>query len=80
MSKANDIQKLKEINLVSISNFENDDFTKSNNFLNSFYNKLDIYEILNKPIPKEFQDFTMFKEEFERTVINMYPSYEKDIK
>ncbi len=41
---------------------------------------LDIYEILNKPIPKEFQDFTMFKEEFERTVINMYPSYEKDIK
>lgn len=41
---------------------------------------LDIYEILNKPIPKEFQDFTMFKEEFERTVINRYPSYEKDIK
>lgn len=41
---------------------------------------LDIYEILNKPIPKEFEDFTMFKEEFERTIINMYPTYEKDIK
>ena len=41
---------------------------------------LDIYEILNKPIPKEFEDFTMFKEEFERTIINMYPNYEKDIK
>lgn len=41
---------------------------------------LDIYEILNKPIPKEFENFTMFKEEFERTVINMYPTYEKDIK
>ena len=45
MSKANDIKKLKEVNLVSISSFENDDFTKSNNFLNSFYNKLDMYEI-----------------------------------
>ena len=41
---------------------------------------LDIYEILNKPIPNEFKDFTMFKEEFERTIINMYPSYEKDLK
>ena len=41
---------------------------------------LDIYEILNKPIPNEFKDFTMFKEEFERTIINMYPTYEKDIK
>ena len=41
---------------------------------------LDIYEILNKPIPNEFKDFTMFKEEFERTIINLYPTYEKDIK
>lgn len=41
---------------------------------------LDIYEILNKPIPKEFESFTMFKEEFERSVINLYPSYEKDLK
>lgn len=41
---------------------------------------LDIFEILEKPIPKEFESFTMFKEEFERSVINLYPSYEKDLK
>ena len=41
---------------------------------------LDIYEILEKPTPKEFESFTMFKEEFERSVINLYPSYEKDLK
>jgi uncharacterized sulfatase len=41
---------------------------------------LDIFEILNKPIPKEFESFTMFKEEFERSVINLYSSYEKDLK
>ena len=41
---------------------------------------LDIYEILEKPTPKEFESFTMFKEEFERSVINLYPSYENDIK
>lgn len=45
MSKNDDLQKLKEISLVSIDSFENDDFTKSNNFINSFYKKLDIYEI-----------------------------------
>lgn len=40
---------------------------------------LDIFEILNKPIPKEFENFSMFKEEFERSVINLYPLYEKKI-
>ena len=40
---------------------------------------LDVFEILEKAIPKEFESFTMFKEEFERSVINLYPSYEKDI-
>ena len=39
---------------------------------------LDIFEILEKPIPKEFEDFSMFKEEFERSVINLYPKYEKN--
>lgn len=40
---------------------------------------LDIFEILNKPIPKEFEDFAMFKEEFERSIINLYPSYERNV-
>ena len=47
---------------------------------NSVKEGLDVFEILEKPIPKEFESFTMFKEEFERSVINLYPSYEKDIK
>lgn len=51
-----------------------------NTLKNSAKEGLDIYEILNKPIPKEFESFTMFKEEFERSVINLYPSYEKDLK
>lgn len=38
---------------------------------------LDIFEILENPIPKEFESFTMFKEEFERSIINLYPSYEQ---
>ena len=41
---------------------------------------LDVFEILEKAIPKEFESFTMFKEEFERSVINLYPLYEKDLK
>ena len=45
MSKNNDIKKIKEISLVNLDNLINDDFTKSNNFLNAFYNQLDIYEI-----------------------------------
>ena len=51
-----------------------------NTLKNSVKEGLDIFEILEKPIPKEFESFTMFKEEFERSVINLYPSYEKDIK
>ena len=47
---------------------------------NSVKEGLDVYEILEKAIPKEFESFTMFKEEFERSVINLYPLYEKDIK
>ena len=47
---------------------------------NAIKEGLDIFEILEKPIPKEFESFTMFKEEFERSVINLYPSYEKDLK
>ena len=51
-----------------------------NTLKNSVKEGLDVFEILEKPIPKEFESFTMFKEEFERSVINLYPSYEKDIK
>ena len=50
-----------------------------NTLKNSVKEGLDVFEILEKPIPKEFESFTMFKEEFERSVINLYPSYEKDI-
>lgn len=48
-----------------------------NTLKNSAKKGLDIFEILEKPIPKEFKDFSMFKEEFERSVINLYPKYEK---
>lgn len=50
-----------------------------NTLKNSAKEGLDIYEILNKPTPKEFEEFTMFKEEFERTIINLYPKYERDL-
>jgi quinoprotein relay system zinc metallohydrolase 1 len=50
-----------------------------NTMINSAKEGLDVFEILNKPIPKEFKDFAMFKEEFERSIINLYPSYEKSL-
>lgn len=50
-----------------------------NTLKQSARNGLDIFEILNKPIPKEFENFSMFKEEFERSVINLYPLYEKEV-
>tara|TARA_R110002033_G_scaffold9971_1_gene32603 strand:+ start:80120 stop:81028 length:909 start_codon:yes stop_codon:yes gene_type:complete len=48
-----------------------------NTLKHSARNGLDIFEILARPIPKEFKNFTMFKEEFERSIINLYPKYEK---
>ena len=48
-----------------------------NTLKHSARNGLDIFEILARPIPKEFKSFTMFKEEFERSIINLYPKYEK---
>ncbi|WP_428024211.1 quinoprotein relay system zinc metallohydrolase 1 [Arcobacter sp.] len=47
-----------------------------NTLKESTKNGLDIYEILEKPVPEEFKDFSMFKEEFERSVINLYSKYE----
>ena len=37
---------------------------------------LDTFEILEQEHPKELQDYSMFKEEFERSIINLYPKYE----
>ncbi len=38
---------------------------------------LDSFEILEQEIPKEFKNYHMLEEEFERTIINLYPKYEK---
>jgi len=48
-----------------------------NTFKNSANSGLDIFEILEQKVPKEFKDYSMFEEEFERSVINLYPKYEK---
>ncbi|MGA1939656.1 quinoprotein relay system zinc metallohydrolase 1 [Arcobacter sp. YIC-310] len=36
----------------------------------------DTFEILEQEHPKEVQNYSMFKEEFERSIINLYPKYE----
>lgn len=38
---------------------------------------LDTYEVLNLEVPLKFRNYSMFKEEFERSIINLYPKYEK---
>jgi uncharacterized sulfatase len=40
-------------------------------------NGLDSFEILSMVHPKRISSYSMFKEEFERTVINLYPKYER---
>jgi len=45
-------------------------------FTQSAKQGLDIYEVLELPIPKKIASIPMFKEEFERSVINLYPKYE----
>ena len=37
---------------------------------------LNIFEILNQDIPSKIQKFSIFEAEFERSVINLFPSYE----
>ncbi|MGP2656412.1 quinoprotein relay system zinc metallohydrolase 1 [Malaciobacter sp. WC5094] len=37
---------------------------------------LDTFEILEQEHPKEVQNYSMFKEEFERSIVNLYPKYE----
>lgn len=38
---------------------------------------LDTFEILNLTTPQKFKNNPMFKEEYERSIINLYPKYEK---
>ena len=37
---------------------------------------LDTFEILEQEHPERLQNYSMFKEEFERSVVNLYPKYE----
>lgn len=39
---------------------------------------LTVFEILELKTPKEFQNISMLKDEFERSVINLYPKYEDE--
>ena len=42
---------------------------------------LDVFEIINdSEVPEKFKKYAMFEEEFERTIINHYPKYERKIK
>lgn len=38
---------------------------------------LDTFEVLNLDIPHKFKNTPMFQEEYERSIINLYPKYEK---
>lgn len=39
-------------------------------------NGLDTFEVLEQEVPKEFKNYSMFKEEYERSIINLYKKYE----
>ena len=42
---------------------------------------LDVFEIINdSEVPEKFKKYAMFEEEFERTIINHYPKYERKVK
>lgn len=40
---------------------------------------LSVFEILQLPKPKEFANLAMIEDEFERSVINLYPKYENNL-
>lgn len=46
---------------------------------NSAKEGLSVFEILQLPKPKEFENLHMIKDEFERSVINLYPKYENTL-
>jgi quinoprotein relay system zinc metallohydrolase 1 len=37
---------------------------------------LNVFEILNQEVPKDIRNYSMFEEEFERSIINLFPYYE----
>ena len=39
-------------------------------------NGLTTFEILSQEVPEDIKNYSMFKEEFERSIINLYPKYE----
>lgn len=41
---------------------------------------LSVFEILEQKMPQRFQDIAMINTEFERSVINLYPTYEDNLK
>ncbi len=38
-------------------------------------NGLDVFEVLLQDVPKEFSDYSMFQEEYERSIINLFKKY-----
>ncbi len=61
---------------------ENIDYIKfvHNLLTNSAKEGLDVFEIITEAeVPEKFYKYAMFEEEFERTIINHYPSYERKV-
>lgn len=48
-----------------------------NRLKNSVEEGLDTFEILSLDVPNEFKNYSLFTQEYERSIINLYPSYEK---
>lgn len=46
---------------------------------NSAKEGLSVFEVLQLPKPKEFAKLSMIEDEFERSVINLYPKYENEL-
>lgn len=49
-----------------------------NTLKNAVEEGLDSFEILSQEHPKRISSYAMFEEEFERTIINLYPKYERE--
>lgn len=53
--------------------------TLEKNLTYGIKNGLDIFEILSLDVPKDIQRFSIFKEEYERSIINLYNRYEQKL-